>query len=148
MMNITGSDQRPSQSTYQIPTLDITNIRIFAQFKLEPSATVGIPFPLAIVINNKTHLAQDIDLKVIENDYFILAGEKKSYFTINATSTYIINYTFLPLICGRVMLPRFDIMAPRLGIQLVKPSTERFVFVKPLVSDKLLIFTGSGTGMM
>jgi len=148
MRNASGSDEKVSQTTYQVPALDITTKNITVDFKLDPCGTVGRPFFLCIEIANKTHLAQDFELKVIENEYFLLAGDKKTYFTTNPSTTFQLHYTFLPVVCGRVPLPRFDITATRLGIQLVKPTEERFIFVKPMVSDKLLVSPGAGIGMM
>ena len=76
-----------------------------------------------------------------DTDNFLVSGEKKAQFSTNPMSVYRLEYVLLPLVPGRIGLPKFDItMLRNINPKQSKPVVqEQFIFVKPMVADTFLV---------
>eukprot|EP01126_Amoeba_proteus_P014908 TRINITY_DN1660_c0_g1_i15.p1 TRINITY_DN1660_c0_g1~~TRINITY_DN1660_c0_g1_i15.p1 ORF type:complete len:219 (+),score=40.73 TRINITY_DN1660_c0_g1_i15:151-807(+) len=134
-----GSDGTPVVTTHSLPSIEITNSNFSSFFVLPSHATVGVPSPLILVVENHTTSVQEFQLLIIENSEFFIAGPKQTSFTVPPCSSYKFSYTLFPLIPGRPMLPKFQISSKKFDIKLPTPLQDHYLSVKPEVVTMKLI---------
>uniref|UniRef100_A0A6B2KXB0 Trafficking protein particle complex subunit 11 domain-containing protein n=1 Tax=Arcella intermedia TaxID=1963864 RepID=A0A6B2KXB0_9EUKA len=125
-----GSDDRPCQTNYQIPMLEISSSKIEADITLPPYGQIGQPFTFSLHLTNKSPLSQEIEIKLHEVDQLLMGGLKRTVLTINPTQKSSLHWNFVPISSGWIALPRIDVITPRNGLNLMGKEPAH-IFVQP-----------------
>lgn len=110
-------------------------------------ALFGVPFTLALKIQNETTSLQEVRFSLVDSQSFLVSGAHSDTISILPYSSHILSYKLVPLASGLLQLPQIILTAARYSASFHPPpaSTQLFVFPsKPhLKSDS--VASGLGT---
>jgi hypothetical protein len=78
------------------------------------SGIVNEMFPYTVTVTNHTNAVQDLNVSIVDSEYFLIGGPRKTRVKINANSSHNIEWGLLPLGPGRLPLPNIEILPVRL----------------------------------
>jgi len=98
---------------------------------------MGVIFFQIITIQNNSERKEEIKLKIIENDYFLISGAKECSYIIPEKQDIKVYHSLYPLVLGKVILPKYELSHNK-GV-LQEPMKNRYIYIKPDISSVINI---------
>jgi len=114
-----------------IPALTIERSPFSTKIIAPPRATMGTAIECTCEITNLTTRVEEFSFVLTDSANFLVSGTKSATFKIMPQSSYQFISNLIPLKCGKVSLPSFQIASKRFAQQLAGAKQKQFIFVNP-----------------
>jgi hypothetical protein len=132
-----------NSATLILPIVDAMQRDFSARFASAEVGNVGVPMSVSFLVNNRSAFASSFHIKVSDSPSFLLAGDKFATFSVGPQCECELSYTVVPLVTGRLPLPKFTLSTAGGGgfglVQNWMTSPVHFIFVKPELNRTKLI---------